>query len=343
MILLSPGPVNVSERVRAALAGPDLCHREPEYARIQSEARRLLQELFAPDHAVALLTGSGTAAVEAAIASLVPEGAPLLVANNGVYGERIAAIARVHCIDVREVRFPWTEPVDPDALARHAAGAAAVALVHHETTTGLINPVSDVARRLGLPTIVDSVSGLGGEAIVASDFDAVVSTANKCLQGVPGVSFVLVRRDRLGAARRSYALDLARYVRDEVPFTPAVPAMAALVEALRELETETVEGRIARYRALAAELRAGFHRLGLEPLLPPRLRSNTITTLRLPPAVPYRRLHDALKRDGFVIYQGQQALAESAFRVANMGCIPPREAARFLERLEAFLVSACTR
>ena len=342
MILLSPGPVNISERVRQALAAPDLCHREPEYACIQSDVRALLQELFAPDHAVALLSGSGTAAAEAAIASLVPEGATLLVANNGVYGDRLAAIARTHGVDVREVRFPWTEPVDPAILARQAGGAAYIAMVHHETTTGLINPVADVAR-LGLPMIVDSVSGLGGDAIDVSALDAVVGTANKCLQGAPGVAFALVKRERLGAARRSFYLDLARYTRDEIPFTPAVPAMTAFREALLELRQETVDGRIARYRTIAGELRAGFDRLGLESFLPASLRSNTITTLKLPRDLTYSRLHDGLKREGFVIYRGQQALADSVFRVANMGWIPPREVARFLECLATFEVEACTR
>jgi len=342
MILLSPGPVNISERVREALAGPDRCHREPEYARIQSDVRGLLQELFAPDHAVALLTGSGTAAVEAAIGSLVPPGATLLVANNGVYGDRMAAVARALGIEVREARFPWTEPVDPAVLARQADGVAAIAMVHHETTTGLINPVAEVAR-LGPLMIVDSVSGLGGERIDVSTLDAVVGTANKCLQGAPGVAFVLVKRERLGAARRSYYLDLARYTRDEIPFTPAVPAMAAFREALLELRQETVEGRIARYRTISGELRAGFDRLGLEDYLPASLRSNTITTLKLPRGLTYSRLHDGLKQEDFIIYRGQQALAESAFRVANMGWIPPREVARFLVCLAAFQVESCTR
>lgn len=348
-ILLSPGPVSVSDRVRAAAARRDWCHREADYAEIQTDARRRLTGLFAPSgrHAVALLGGSGTAAVEAAIATLVPPGGALGVLSNGVYGERMAEIARLHGLRVLEAPVAWDVDPDPAEIARACAGASLLGVVLHETSTGRRNPVEEIARASRIPLLVDAVSGLGGEAFDAEGAGACVATANKCLQGLPGVSFALVREDLLAASRRwaprSYVLDLRRYARGEIPFTPPVHAMAAFREALRELSEETVPGRIERYRRAAARLRDGFARMGLGFLLPPPARSNTVTALRLPPGVAYGALHDAVRRAGFVIYAGQGGLEGRAFRVANMGWIPDTALDRFQGALGDFLGAACAR
>jgi 2-aminoethylphosphonate-pyruvate transaminase len=317
VILLNPGPVNVSMRVRRAMLEGELCHREPEYAEMQTEVRHRLRELFAPGHEAILLTGSGTAAVEAAISSCVPPRGKLLVLVNGVYGRRMAEIARAYGIGVVERRGAWDEPLEPEAC-----DCDLVAMVHHETTMGLLNRYRDA----GVPVLLDAVSSIGGEPLPPADI--VVGTANKCLQGVPGVSFVLAKGEHLGHPPRNYYLHLARY-REGVPFTPAVPAVAALREALRELAEETVEGRIARYRRAGELLRRGFERLGLEFLVKPEHRSNTLTALRLP--MDYDVLHDRLKSEGFVIYRG---LVEGIFRVAHMGWIPTAELERFLGVLE---------
>jgi 2-aminoethylphosphonate-pyruvate transaminase len=337
MILMNPGPVNVSERVRQALLGADLCHREDEYYDLQDEIRALLLDVFAlsaADWAAVLVTGSGTAALEMAISSSVSPGGRMLVVDNGVYGDRIAQIAEAHWIAHERVVADWTAA--PDLAGIEAALAAAryevVAAVHHETTTGLINPIgplADLAHAHGAALVVDSISGLAGEPF-GFEADLVVGTANKCVQGLPGVSFALGRRaffDRIAAyPPRSLYLHLPNQLshqeRRSTPFTPAVQVSYALREALLELREETVAGRIARYRRAAATLRAGFDRLSLRYLLPPNLRSNTITSLELPPNATYQSIHDTLKARGYVIYAGQGGLAASAFRVANMGQIP---------------------
>ncbi len=320
MILLNPGPVNVSERVRCAMLAGEMCHREPEFARMQEEVRRRLRELFAPGHEAILLTGSGTAAVEAAISSCVPPRGRIMVLVNGVYGRRMVEIARAYGIEVVERRGPWNEPMEPEEC-----DCDLVAMVHHETTMGLMNRV----RECGVPVLVDAVSSIGGEPLPAADL--IVRPAYKCLQGVPGVSFVLAKGRHLRHPPRNYYLHLARY-REGIPFTPAVPAYAAFREALRELDEETVAGRIERYRRAASLLRAGFERMGLEFCLRPEFRSNTLTALRLP--MDYDVLHDRLKAEGFVIYRG---LMEGIFRVANMGWIPAAELERFLDVLEGIL------
>lgn len=354
MVLLNPGPVNISERVRRALTGADICHREEEWSEVMASIRERLCAAFAPSgYTAVLITGSGTAALEAAVASSVERGRAMLAIVNGVYGERIAQMARLCGTRVVEVAAEWTEHPDlarVEAVLRSDPDIQVVALVHHETTTGLINPVPEIgrlAKAAGKSVLVDSISGLGGEPLDlgAGGIDLCVGTANKCIQGIPGLSFVLVKHEEMARltaiAPRSVYLSLPSnwqaQEKGEPLFTPAVQVGYALSEALAELLEETPAGRIARYARAAALLREGFSRLGLSFLLPPPLRGNTITALDLPAGFSYARLHDQLKACGFVIYAGQGALAARIFRVANMGDVSPDEYREFLDALESVL------
>jgi 2-aminoethylphosphonate-pyruvate transaminase len=357
-VLLTPGPVNVSARVRDALLRGDLCHREPEFGVLLGSIRRRLVEAFAPGdtHTPVVLTGSGTAALEAAVTSSVSATGKLLAVRNGVYGDRITAMARAAGIPVVEVTAPWTERPSTQAIAERLAADPAietVALVHHETTTGLLNPVHAVGalvREAGRLFLVDSISGLGGETIdlAADGVDLCVGTANKSIQGLPGMSFVFVRRDvveRLAAhPPRSVYLDLPRIheaqSRGTVPFTAAVQVGYAFDEALAELLEEGVANRVARYRHAAQHLRQGFTALGLQCVLPPEVRANALTSLWLPDGVTYAAIHDGLKARGFVVYEGQGRLQREIFRVANMGCLTRADFDRFLDALGAVLAGA---
>jgi 2-aminoethylphosphonate-pyruvate transaminase len=354
MILLNPGPVNVSPRVTAALARGDLCHREPECDELLTSIRSRLVQAFAPagGFTAVVLTGSGTAALEAAVTSVLSARGRLVVVANGVYGERMVAMAEAARLPVTVVQGAWTEPPDLAAVERALAApdVEAVAVVHHETTTGLLNPVPNVgrlARAAGKLLLVDSVSGLGGDALDldAVGADLVVGTAGKCVQAFPGMSFVLVREAvmaRLAShPRRSLYLSLPLYHeaarQRTVPYTPAVQLAYAFDEALAELLEEGVAARVARYAAAAALLRDGFTRLGLRVLLPPERRSNSITALALPAGRTYAQLHDGLKARGFVVYEGQGRLAREIFRVANMGHLARADFERFLGALGAVL------
>jgi 2-aminoethylphosphonate-pyruvate transaminase len=203
--------------------------------------------------------------------------------------------------------------------------------------------VSAIARRHGKLVLVDSVSGLAGDALDLGTVDLVAGTANKCIQGLPGMAFVLARTDVLERLAtyppRSVYLSLATYAKSAMPFTPAVQAAYALDEALAELLEEGVDARIARYARAAAQLRAGFADLGLSLVLPPELRSNSITALRLPAGRSYAALHDGLKARGFVVYEGQGRLARELFRVANMGHLGREDFARFLAALGEVLAA----
>jgi 2-aminoethylphosphonate-pyruvate transaminase len=342
-ILLNPGPANTSSRVRQALLTPDLCHREPEFFEVMRECRQRVVRAAgaAPAFDAVLFTGSGTAAVEAALASLVPEDGGLLIVANGVYGERMLRIARAHRIPAEVLTYDVTTPVAPrDVAARLRAHPeiSHVAVVHHETTTGLLNPVeavADVAAAAGRRVIVDAMSSLFGEPldVTREGIDAVTASANKCLQGIPGISFVLARRTALAALKgrtpRSVYLDLhnhwATQEQDNTPFTPAVQVLHAMREALAELEEEGVAARIARYGENCRVLRRGMAALGFEILVPEGARSQILTTFRLRPGLGYDALHDAMKRRGYIIYAGQGEIRTYAFRVSNMGTLTPTD------------------
>ncbi len=254
LVLLNPGPVTLSDRVRRALAETDECHREPQFARLTLELRRRLLAVYPQTQATfdaVLLSGSGTTAVESMLASLLPPVGKTLVIVNGHYGQRIVAILQAYGKPHVAVEHDWLAPIDLDRVERALAAdrdIRQVVAVHNETTSGRLNDLDGVGRlckKFDCPLLVDAVSSFGAERI---DFDgwnlaAVALTANKCLHAVPGVAVVLVRRSFL-AARTSFAtglcLDLLRHQRDQQsgywPFTPPVQACFALREALAELE-----------------------------------------------------------------------------------------------------------
>jgi 2-aminoethylphosphonate-pyruvate transaminase len=351
MLLLNPGPVTLSERVRRSLLQPDLCHRESEFFALQDEARQRLLATYGlnPDVWTAvLMTGSGTAAVESMTAALVPANGRLLNLENGVYGDRIAQICSQYGVAHERVIFSWMQPLDLDAVtarldsAKEGAQFTHVAVVHHETTTGRLNDLKslgELCRARGLRLLVDAVSSFGAEPIDFADdsLGAVAATANKCLHGVPGASFVIVRRAQLShAASRTYYLDLGRLGRMQdqrnTPFTPAVHAYYALVEALREFADEG--GRPARYKryaALAEQVRAGLAMLGIEPVIAPEQSSVVLRSYELPAGMTYTKLHDALKAEGFVIYAGQGDLAKTLFRISTMGHVTSADMNRLLK------------
>ncbi|AOJ89110.1 2-aminoethylphosphonate aminotransferase [Burkholderia sp. MSMB0856] len=351
MLLLNPGPVTLTERVRRSLLQPDLCHRESEFFDLQDEARARLvaaYELDPAEWAAVLMTGSGTAAVESMIAALVPRDGKLLVIENGVYGERITQIATQYGIAHDVLKHEWMQAPDLAKIAERldAGGYSHVAVIHHETTTGRLNDlgaIADVCRARGVKMLVDGVSSFGAEAIdfAGGTIDAVAATANKCLHGVPGAAFVIVRRSALAkAASRTYYLDLGRLAKLQdqrnTPFTPSVHAYYALVEALREFdEAGGWRARHAHYKALADQAQAGLAARGMPLVLPEGASSVVLRAYRLPQGVTYETLHDGLKARGFVIYAGQGGLSKELFRISTMGAIEAADVDRLLDGFTA--------
>lgn len=342
-VLLNPGPACTTPTVRRALLTPDLCHREPEFFQVMRQVREQLVELAggADEWSAVIFSGSGTAAVEAVIASALPPGRRLLVIDNGVYGDRMRQMAAAHGLPHRMLHYGWTEAPraeDVERMFREDPELSHLAVVHHETTTGILNPVEGLAeacRRHGRSLIVDAMSSFGGEPldVRALGIDYLVSSSNKCLQGMPGLSFVIARRAGLEALAsvpaRSVYLNLHQQWQaeeaDNTPFTPAIQVVFALRQALEELRAEGLENRFRRYRECARVLREGAEALGLQMIVPPEHRSKTLTTFALPEGVRYEALHDAMKRRGYVIYAGQADLKNWAFRIANLGTLTPED------------------
>jgi 2-aminoethylphosphonate-pyruvate transaminase len=346
MILLNPGPVTLSERVRRSLLNPDLCHREAEFFDLQEQIRTRLLAVYDLDPTqwtAVLMTGSGTAAVESMVASLPPAKARVLVVENGVYGERMTQMCAQYHIAHETLTGEWLSAPNLDDVATRLGrgGFTHLAVVHHETTTGRLTDIGALGQLCaahGVQMLLDGVSSFGAEAIDFADpcLAAVAATANKCLHGVPGVSFVITRRTALrDAVARTYYLDLGRLARlqDErnTPFTPAVHVYYGLLEALREYQEQG--GRSARHRryaALAQQVRSGLAQLGMAGLLSVAESSVVLRAYPLPAGIPYAVLHDALKADGFVIYAGQGDLSKMLFRIATMGEILPADIDRLL-------------
>jgi 2-aminoethylphosphonate-pyruvate transaminase len=348
-ILLTPGPVMTSPRVREVLAHATFSHRERAFSNLFARVgRALLHVAHAPNHEPLIVSASGTAATEAAFASLIATTETLLVVSNGAFGVRLAEVAGVLGIPVRHLQYGWAEPMVPADIRQMVIddpAIGAVAIVQHETSVGCLNPVHAIGEALRgtrARFFVDVVSSLGAEAFdaQASNVAVVIGTANKCLHSVPGVSFVLVRPDAWSAdvSPRSVYFDLRRYRSNAaspvtIPFTPAVSAIAALDEALLELEEEGgVPARMRHYQELNAHLRRGLADCGIRTCFDALPRSSALTVAEVPPGQTSDELYDTLLARGFVVYQAKGELRERCFLVANMGDL-------HLETIDRFLVA----
>lgn len=335
MIIFSPGPSNISERVRKALLAPDICHRDSEFTDLLRGVRQRILHVAgvaSPAYEAVVYTGSGSVAIESVAAAAKPFGT-MLVVSNGPYGERAAAMARYHGVDVREWRLGWGEAIDTAKLDAElaATGARTLYVVHHETATGRLNPLREIAARgkaRGCMVVTDAVSSIAGETVDIAGWglDAVIGSANKCIRGTPGAAFAVVSAAFLEGAMRQRAphySNLAEHFvtesRGETPFTPAVQTLYAFHEALAETLDETVAARIVHYRELMQLLQAGLSKSGVRFLLPADAYGSTLLSCALPDGFTFGRLHAELKPRGYVIYAAQGALKERAFRLGLVG------------------------
>ena len=362
LVLLCPGPVMLSPGVRSALAGGGIGHRDACFSEILGRLRRNCALVLGAgaDHSVVFVTGPATAGVEAACASLVPPGGVVIVPVNGTFGARIVDILAVHGIRCVPIDCGFGQPIDLarlEAAMREVRGAefAAVAMTHHETSSGLLNPVATVgalARRHGLRTFVDATSSAGVEDLdlVRDSVDVCITSSGKCLHAAPGIAIVAARRDLLAAAAsfpaRSYALDLVRHherieANAQTPFTPAVPLVVALDRAVIELLAQGVAARRATYVRRRAFVAAGLRRLGV-----PFLRHGeaidacSILTVAVPDALGFDVFYGALRDRGYLVYGAKPPLAPRYFQVSVMGELSDADLAGFLAALESVLAGA---
>lgn len=355
-ILLNPGPCTTTERVKQALVMADICPREKEFGELTGRVRAALTEVAhaSATHTTVLIPGSGTAAVEAVLASCIGPDDRVLIVDNGAYGRRAEQIVRAHGLVHRVLKLAWGEFPEPARIAAILAEAPRCThcfLVHHETTTGMLNPLAEVSalcRELGVSLIVDAMSSLGGVSfdVRVTPADYVISSANKCLQGMPGLAFVIADRGALARTaqllRRGVYLDLhaqwqAQENERQFLFTPPVQVLHALAVALEEYFEEGPAVRHARYAAVHARMVAGMESIGFVPLLPPAWRSGLLTAFHEPSASgwSFEALHDWLYAHEVTIYPGKIAERQT-FRIATIGDLLPADMDRVLGLVRGF-------
>ena len=360
-LLLTPGPLSTTATVRAAML-QDSCTWDADYnLGVVEPIRRELVRLatgpeYQSDYSAVLLQGSGSYVVESVLGSAIGADECLLIINNGAYGARMGEMAR--CLGLRHHELDCGETTRPEPaaieamLARHPE-ITHLAMVHCETTTGMLNPLEEVAalcQRRGIRLIVDAMSSFGGIPIDMGHLgiEFLISSANKCIQGVPGFGFVIARRAALVACAgraRSVSLDLhAQWQTMEQQggkwrFTSPTHTVLAFSQALRELDEEGgIEARHQRYSENQCTLVAGMAALGFAPLLPEQWQSPIITAFYSPAHPDYRfaDFYQRLKAQGFVIYPGKVSQAD-CFRIGNIGDVTPER----VRDLLAAMASAC--
>ncbi len=343
-ILLTPGPLTTTLRTKIAMLR-DWGSWDSDFIAVTARVRRALLDIIdgQDSHVVVPLQGSGTFSVEAAVATVVPRDGHVLVLDNGAYCKRAAKLSNLMGRKTTVAPFDEAQAISPevlDAKLRTDSSITHVVMIHCETGAGVHNPlqaIADVCQRHGRGLIVDAMSSFAALEISARRmrFDALIAASGKCLEGVPGMGFVFLRKDILAACEgqsQSLAMDLHdQYVYMEKTgqwrFTPPTHVLVALDEAIRQFQEEGGQpARLARYESNYQTLIAGMSAMGFKPFLDPSIQAPIIVTFHAPgdPRYEFKRFYEAAKRHGFILYPGKLTQIET-FRVGCIGAIGPVE------------------
>ena len=357
-LLFTPGPLTTSRGVKEAMLH-DMGSRDADFIEVVRDIRQRLLAVAgvgqADGYEAVLVQGAGTFAIESVISSVIPPGGKLLVVINGAYGRRSRDIAQRHGIETASIEFAENTPAVPQQVSECLAGDSGithVALVHCETSSGVLNPVREigaVVKDFQRTFIVDAMSSFGGIPLdmAGCGIDYLAASANKCLEGVPGISFVIARRAQLlasGGAARSVSLDLLAQwegleQNGQFRFTPPTHVILALHQALLELDEEGgVAARARRYAANHAALLRGTRRMGFREHVPAASQSHIITTFLFPPdpQFEFEAFYQQLSARGMVIYPGKLNEVD-CFRIGNIGHLFEGDIASLLAAIEATL------
>lgn len=356
-VLFTPGPLTTSRTVKQAMLR-DLGSRDFNFMKVLQDIRqRLLDigEVRKGDYEAIIMQGSGSFGLESVVSSTIPRDGKLLVIINGAYGRRITLIANVLNIEVETLTYPENSKPDLEEIEATLAADSAitnVAVVHCETTTGLINPVKeigDIVKRYGKVYFLDAMSSFAAIPLNLAEcgVDYLVSSANKCIEGVPGFSVILAKRDTLLATEgyaRSLSFDLLAQwkgleANGQFRFTPPTHTLLAFHQALLELELEGgVEGRAARYRANYETLLEGMRSMGFQEYIKPEDQGYIITSFPYPdhPNYDFNEFYKRLNDKGYVIYPGKVSQAD-CFRIGSIGRIFPADVCALLAAIRETL------
>ena len=334
-----PGPTALPPTVMAAGGRQMINHRGPEFAALMERIVHGMRPFFGTEADILLLTAAGTGALEAAVVNVLSPGDRVLAVSCGAFGERFAKVAEVYGADVRRLDVEWGQAASPGAVRGallEEPGAKAVLLTHNETSTGVTNPIPELAAAIREVApealiLVDAISALGAVPFEmdAWGLDLVVTGSQKAWIAAPGMAFAAV------GARAWAAMEPARMARfyfdlrraresaaaGQTPWTPAVAVMYQVDEGLRLMEEETLAGVFARHAACAAATRAGLRALGFELLADPAFASRTVTAARVPDDLDWKAFNGEVKRRGLVLAGGQGKLKGKIFRVGHLGSV----------------------
>jgi 2-aminoethylphosphonate-pyruvate transaminase len=341
-LLLTPGPLTTSRRVKEVMVH-DWGSRDATFVQINAAVLEQVRDIVqgGDDFVTVPMQGSGTFAVEAMLTTFVPRDGHVLLLINGAYGQRAKRIVQIARRALSVLETPEDTPPDLAAVERALAGNATIThifAVHCETTSGILNPIEEIAAlaaRYGKSLLVDAMSAFGAIPLDARGvrFDAVAASSNKCIEGVPGLGFVVCRKAALEHTEGN-ATTLVLDLRDQwknfektgqYRFTPPIHVIVSFHQALEEFAAEGgVAGRGRRYTENCRVLVDGMRDLGFEPLLPDRLQAPIIVTFRMPadPRFVFQDFYDRLKERGYVIYPGKLTVADS-FRIGCIGRLYP--------------------
>lgn len=347
-LLLTPGPLTTSPATRQAM-GRDWGSRDTDFIDLTTRVRHRLEHLAGGakgEYVAVPLQGSGTFVVEATLGTLMPRDGKMLVLINGAYGRRMINMLEIMGRAHTAITCAEDEPITGDMVANALAAdpnITHVAAVHCETTSGILNPIAEIGAAVanhGKPLLIDAMSAFGAIHIDPRTvpYTALMASSNKCLEGVPGIGFAIVRRADLAKAdgnAHSLSLDLHAQWKGfenngQWRFTPPTHVLAAFDAALAQHEAEGgTPGRFARYTRNCQTLVTGMRELGFETLLPDHLQAPIIVTFHAPddPAFQFNRFYDLLHARGFAIYPGKLTTAES-FRVGCIGALDQADMAR---------------
>lgn len=355
-LLMIPGPVHLHERIIRAMARQMISHRSGDFEEVLSYCIEALKPLFGTKGDIAIISGSGTAGMEAAVASFSSVKRFTCI-DNGKFGERFARIASRYA-EVDHLRFEWGKSIDLDAVeASLSEGSDAVTFVHNETSTGILNPAKEIARiarKYDALVIMDGITSVGGDEVRMDEWgiDVAIVGSQKCIGAPPGLAAVAIGKKAWDyySDRVPYYLDLKSYIKkaegNQTPYTPAVPLFLAFAEALRIIREEGLEERIKRHRVLSKAVRVWAGEAGLE--LFPELNgyssySNTVTAIKMPEGVTDKELRGRLREEfGITISGGQEHLKGKIFRIGTMGNITKFHVIATLSAIESILVKKNT-
>lgn len=355
-ILLTPGPLTTTLRTKQAMLN-DWGSWDADFNALTARVCQRLVQLIdgGTDYACVPLQGSGTFAVEAAIGSLMPRDGKLLVLINGAYGKRMAQLSQMMGRACEVEDFGEVAPVDPEVLrARLAADPSIthVGTIYCETSTGILNPIEKIAKvveEAGRELIIDAMSSFGALPLSAKEmrFLAVIASSNKCIEGVPGMGFVLVRQAELAQSKgRSQSLSLDLYDQwaymqktGQWRYTPPTHVVAAFDAALEQhAEEGACAGRLARYQHNCDTLIAGLAAIGLRSFLPAAIQAPIIVTVHAPahPAWNFQEFYQRVKQQGVILYPGKLTAVET-FRVGCIGAIDHQDIERAVKAISVVL------